>query len=251
MDTKPATRLATIVGAFLMIQVGVQAEPLKDETVLKGKVQASDRVVRLQRPKLPRLDAQSPVGNPGQLKAAVNASDFNFSLKSSQNGSGITYTAETPERDDSAAPTQQDAKPLASEAEDADMVIAWEQWHKRVCQAIYENWIRNSKIPGIAHTTLTVTRDHHITVDVRDVNIAPHALEMLPRAGASFRVDQLNDEFVREIQATISVLDGTSILEFPSGSRRTTTSFHPYFSKDGDMNGYEWRRDDYERVHLR
>jgi hypothetical protein len=207
--------------------------------VLHGKIESSDHVVRLQRPQTPTLDTSSSArGNSGPLKALVDFGDTDFAH---------TMQAQQAREDNQTA-----GKPNATEAEGRaesnELIIAWEAWHKRVCAAIYENWLRNSKILGVAHTTITVTRDRHISVIVKDLQIAPEELNRLPR-NVPFAQERLEQEFAREILASVEPLNGLSLLTFPEKSQRQVTEFHPYFKKIGEA-GYDWTTDDYERVPL-
>jgi len=212
--------------------------------LLHGKIQQSDRSQRIQRPKLPNAAAAKPTGNSSgaasNLKSFVDTSDFDFAKKMSRE---LPRTAVVPCFPEPAA--QSDKKAIASGATDSELLIAWEQWHKRVSEAIYQNWVRNSKVLGVAHTTIRVTRDRHITVTVHDVSVDQPGLIFAHSLG--FSPDKLEREFQDEVIQSVEPLDGSSILDFPEKSRRLDVSFTPYFRKQG-QSGYDWKKDDYERV---
>jgi hypothetical protein len=235
-----ASLLATLAGTVVSAQATEDAKEL-----LKGKVQASDHIVRLQRPKTPVLQSESPLGagGTGKLQAEIDFGDFALGKHrqmpempmDDRTAYGAPPTAPMPAPD------------LRSNVEDDQLVIAWEEWHKRVCRAIYENWMANSHIRGVAHTEITVTRDHHIYVSIKDVEVS--ALEIARAPRHLVMAGKLEEEFVNEIMQTVQPLDGSGLLEFPERSRRERTSFSPYFKKQGE-SGYDWRTDDYERVKL-
>jgi hypothetical protein len=234
----------TMIAAMSGTVVAQSAEETKE--LLKGKVQASDHVVRLQRPKTPVLQSASPSGagsQPARLQAEIDFGDFALGRH--------RQMPEMPMEDRTAygaPPTAPMPAPdLRSNAEDDELVIAWEEWHKRVCRAIYEAWMANSHIRGVAHTEITVTRDRHIYVTIKDVEVSPLEMARAPRH--IVMAGKLEEEFVNEIMQTVQPLDGSGVLTFPERSRRERTSFSPYFKKQGE-SGYDWRTDDYERVRL-
>jgi hypothetical protein len=239
--------------ALIAVLLSTSAAQAQDPVnVLKGKVQAGDHVVRLQRPATPALQSERPSADTEnrRLKAVVDFGDFNFKASASKQQTrpdGITYKPESPVADT----TEKAAPLLDADTQDDNLVIAWEEWHKRVCKAIFDNWTRISSVSGIAHTTITITRDHHISVDIKDVEINQALLDRMPRGMEAQGAERLREDFMRQIEETLQPLDGGIVLEFPSQSRRTVTSFHPYFSKDGDLDGYQWTKNDFERVHVR
>jgi hypothetical protein len=225
------------------VSAAVAATP-SDDPLLRGRVETRSGPTRLQRPGTPVLQSNADTQPGGKqsssLKALVDFGDFTFGKPAQKpefaKFDDITGGA-TP------APT---AQPLQSEAEDGAMIIAWEEWHKRICKAIYDNWLANSRIEGVAHTTICITRDRHITVTVEDVTISPLAIGRFPR-GATLVEERLETEFRKEIADTVQPLDGSMVFDFPSKSQRQEVVFHPYFKKDGNR-GYDWTKGDYERV---
>jgi hypothetical protein len=264
-NTRLKTRLCALlvsVGAMLICSgMAVRAQNdqdphfrIQDESVLHGSVQEMDHVVRLKRPATPLLKPPPALTtglDKNNFKAAVDFGDTDF-LKAIRKPKlelekiDPQFEKLTP-LTENLTPLTEKVTSLASKSEDEEGLIAWEAWHKRVCQAIYEEWEINSKIRGIAHTTLRFTRNHHIICSIQDVDVIPEMSNRPPWMAVNQKA--LEDEFVREIMVTVQSVDGNPILEFPAKSQRTETSMSPFFKKMGD-SGFDWRKDDYEHVHL-
>lgn len=219
------------------------------ENVLKGKVNAHSGPVRIARPAMPSVDlsASSKGSGSGGSKGVIDFGDMDFAAGLHKDFGKIDMPKPLG-RLNAHTSSEPSGKPVSldSSAEEAELVIAWEAWHKRVCSAIYERWMNNSKIGGVAHTTIRVTRDRRISVTLHDIEIAPWEMAHLPR-DYHFMEEKLREEFMREVQDSVDPLNGTSVLDFPSKSNRAETSFKPYFRKEGEA-GYDWRTDDFERV---
>jgi hypothetical protein len=129
-----------------------------------------------------------------------------------------------------------------------DLVIAWERWHKRVSEALYQNWQRSKPIAGIAHARICVTKDRRITVIVSNVRVAPIELAEV-HSDPVYAMKLLQNEFAQNVRQAVEALNGSAILEFPEGSKRAEAFMSPNFIHGAD-SGYEWRKDDYERVKL-
>ncbi|HEY9790896.1 MAG TPA: hypothetical protein V6D22_10885 [Candidatus Obscuribacterales bacterium] len=243
MNSKETIRIA-LTCLVLLGSTSVAFAATPSDEVLHGRIESRTGPTRLQRPGTPVLQSaaeQQPGCKPASsLKALVDFGDFTFGQPAQK--------PEFAKIDDIAggATPEPSAKPLESGTDEGALLIAWEEWHKRICKAIYENWLANSKIEGVAHTTICITRDRHITVTVEDVSISPMALARFPR-GAQLVEERLETEFRKEIADTVQPLDGSMVFDFPSRSQRQEVVFHPYFRKEGNR-GYDWTKGDYERV---
>jgi hypothetical protein len=213
--------------------------------VLEGEVHRSDHLTRIKRPDTPPLIQAAAHAAPGQntsdrKSALIDLNDFEFAKR-------IMREPRFPSVDNTAFGA--DAQPIApqpfkSELDDREMIIAWERWHQRLCEALYHNWTRFSLglFPGSAHTTITVSRNHTISVTVGEVDVDP-------RVAMLFHVSDPESVFAHRVTDSVRILDGSSLLEFPDRSRRTEVTITPNFEANvGSQSGYDWKHGDFERV---
>lgn len=117
-----------------------------------------------------------------------------------------------------------------------DMQLAWDMWHKRVAQCIFERFNFFSKAafrrspPLLAKLTYVVTRDGHIT-----------NMNMPAKAG--------NVLFNVLVFQSVKSLDGDmSILTFPEGSRRMYVAKSGTFTQNYGNEGFRYTVGDKESV---
>lgn len=135
---------------------------------------------------------------------------------------------------------QQGAIPGQVEQNDPDntpeMQLAWDQWHKRVAQAIYEKFNSLAQLafqfskPISCYATYTVTKDGRIIntkLDQPSPNVAFNALVIM----------------------VINSLSGqTDLLTFPAGSQRTFVSKAGMFTQNYGVQGFKYTMGDKETV---
>jgi hypothetical protein len=118
-----------------------------------------------------------------------------------------------------------------------DMQLAWDMWHKRVAQCIFERFnffakaaFRHSP-PIMAKLTYTVTRDGHIM----NINMPQKSTNIL---------------FNVLVFQSVKSLDGDmSILAFPEGSRRMMVPKSGVFTQNyGNQAGFRYTVGDQETV---
>jgi hypothetical protein len=98
--------------------------------------------------------------------------------------------------------------------------ISWEDWYKRICKVIYDEWIVDPACPGKATVRVTVWSGREIE---------PKILNFLPAEGVTR--DAAKEKAFREVSLrAINSLQKTEILDFPVSPSRTKVVF------DLDMN---------------
>lgn len=85
-------------------------------------------------------------------------------------------------------------------------VSTWEDWYKRVAQAIYDRWSQNTAGPGDALVSINVSWTHY--VDCRVV-------QFTPALGAARNVDA-ESQFKTTALNSISTLSGDPLWAFPT-----------------------------------
>lgn len=263
-----ASRLLSLAALVLAVTllVSIPTSYAQDShKVLKGKVEDHNRVTRLPRPAMPAVAA---TGDGTNLKGKIDVilSDINpddVSFAGSQKEAMFKGGSSSRTTDPKLAGSQKDSSfkgqslsPLTDKGvklkggdTSEEMVIAWERWHHRVCEAMFQNWVRNNTLLGRAETVITVTSDGHITVDIVQSHLSPEQLAKLPPDNLSFRA-KIERAFENQVNDSIYALEGQDILAFPPGSQRTSVVLEKNFI-GGHDEGYEWSRDDYERVRTR
>jgi hypothetical protein len=216
----------------------------QSEKLLRGKIEQRDGFVRLQRPALPKL-ATSNESNSGKVSGNAQRSPFDLGA----DGFSLNFNNQSGVADDTAGSGGTKAKvdPLVAEAENDAMVIAWENWHRRVCQAIFERWRVNGNLPGVGHARLRFTRDRHIEVIVEDIRIDDDVYSILP-IGARISPEELDQQYRAEILDSVQPLDGSPVLAFPENSKRREVVLTPAFRGTRGPANFTWKKDDYEHI---
>jgi hypothetical protein len=211
--------------------------------LLKGKIEQHDGGRRLQRPAMPSLAAS--VDQSTGKSGSAPATRLSSAMDLGSDGFTLNFNNRTAQSDDTTRGAKGDV--LVGEAENSALVIAWENWHKRVCEAIFEHWKVNGNLPGVAHARLHFTRDRHVSVVVQDVYVDPLVYQILP-VGSHMSPQDLDHQYRMEVLESVSFLDGSPLLEFPSASKRTEVLLTPAFRGTSGPANFTWKRDDFERV---
>jgi hypothetical protein len=217
---------------------------------LKGKVQKQDAPMRIRRPELPPMG----VAESGEPSGAAVTTRSGPSLHgvASENDFMLNFKKQSPVF----APTslsgqaaKHDNNSLASEAEDKELVIEWEEWHHRVSEAIFQRWRNLGVFPGIAHTTLTFTRAGRVFVTVHAVDLPDNLFQVIMPQYRGYSMEEIRRQFARAVEDSVLPLNGSSTVRFPERSHRDMVTLTPNFAGDVD-EGYNWKHGDTERVQL-
>lgn len=214
-------------------------------SALKGRVEArtGNRLSRPAMPASPLGDVFDNVGKPGEAGVKLNAQatkkdpldafkkdDFNFRLQLMQSS-----------KDD-----PEEKKAFEADAKDGDLMIAWDAWHKRVCEAIQHYWVREPHIPhGDERVAVNITKEGRVHF---------HMLNYHHRTNSSELFDTRRDheiEFEEAVANTLRSIEHKKVLNFPGGSLRKHVEFVARFQTDADHEGYSWKQGDYERVPMK
>jgi hypothetical protein len=158
-----------------------------------------------------------------------------------KNAFDFNYHPGSAESDKSASKTEEKLNSKADK-NDNEMVLAWEEWHKRLCASIYHYWLMYGNIPGEGTVTLNVTREGEIDFELNDYNVNPQE---------QFSMEQ-RELFSHAINHTLQFLAHTDVLTFPEKSQRkevTLTTRFSFTEREDGPQGYSWKKGDYERVH--
>ncbi len=119
--------------------------------------------------------------------------------------------------------------------ETAEMQLAWDEWHRRVAEAIFirfdglaQKAFANSR-PLNCQVVYTVRRDHQIT-NIRMVQNSPNMM------------------YNAMILMVIKSMNGNPILEFPGGSRRMMVEKLGNFTRNCGDQGFKFTINDRERI---
>jgi len=230
--------------SIAMLALLLPTSALADDGVLKGKVQRSDAPMRIQRPALPVLnETADPTADLERVTATVPK-------KPPLQGSAIKDSDFAPEWLKQSPITDKEDPELKAEIDNKELIIEWERWHHRFSQAVFERWRELGKIPGFAQTTITITRDRHIIVEIGEVELPPDVYEIMryPQYRA-YPLQTLKRMYADSIRYSLLPLEGSSAIEFPKQSRRKQVTLTPTFSGTLD-EGYHWVHGDRERVPL-
>lgn len=247
-----ALSLVAAAGCMLSLSnVGYAGPDASHSSLLKGKVQRSDTPTRIKRPELPVLqameksDASTRLRGHAATAAAQTELDEDDFVSNVRKMSPLVDSTVYGDGEKQQGEAKQDL--LNGEVESADLVIAWEEWHRRVCAAIFQRWRQNGVFPGVARTTLRFTRDKHVQVIIREVELDPDVYELLPES-RHLTPAELELAFIRSVHESVLPINGALLLEFPAKSRRKVVEFSPAFRGTHGPAGYNWKKDDYERV---
>lgn len=227
-----------IYACMALVALSVVQVPATAQDLLKGKVQRVEGPVRIRRPELPALDAPLKDARISANQALGDDSAFVPSMNKMSPVIDITdYGAPI------AGKVEKDT--LNGEAESDELLIAWEEWHKRISQAIFRNWQVNGDIAGEARATMRFSRDCRVQVEIHTVEIYLESYEPMPPS----RIMEMRAAFAQKVRDSLSALDRTLVLQFPRQSRRQLVEINTTFrgTPRGDSS-YGWIRGDYERI---
>jgi len=228
--------------------------------MLKGNVQAQDYLSPSKVPGLTSSDLKRtkedafgkgesslpPVGEAFQPPA--NAFDFSASANSPP---PADLKAGVPGLDETAIAAQTPTAPFNLSAQDQDasaqidkndidnspaLQLAWDQWHKRVAEAIYEKFNSMAQLafrfssPLSCYVTYTVTSDGRVVnakLEQKSPNVAFNALVLM----------------------VVSSMSGqTDTLAFPQGSQRVFVNKAGMFTQNYGVQGFRYTTGDKETV---
>jgi hypothetical protein len=227
--------------------------------MLKGNVQAQDYLNPGKAPSLTGRDLKRaqddafgkgesslpPVGEAFQPPA--NAFDFSASKNGPPAGD---LKASVPGLDETAIAAQTPTAPFNLSAQDQDtsaqidkdvdnspaLQLAWDQWHKRVAQAIYEKFNSMAQLAFRFSSPLSCYVTYTITSDGRVVN-------------AKLEQKSANVAFNALVLMVVSSMSGqTDILAFPQGSQRGFVNKAGMFTQNYGVQGFRYTTGDKETV---
>ncbi len=133
-------------------------------------------------------------------------------------------------------------KMLLGEDTAEDLLILWEEWHKKISKAIYTQWANYAPGPGEAHVTLTFRKDRSINLSVTRYNSL-----------ADYGNDGNQWQFIDAIHKAVQEINGSPDLAFPDKSKRKEVVLNACFRSNpyDTVGGYSFKRGDVERVRQR
>lgn len=213
---------------FLAAAISLLTPAAYADGALQGRIEHRHSLQRLGRPAMP----SRPLGEP--LEQASNGKHKSTFKLTSSNVSNLL------DKGSFDFNAKQNGGVDESNKE-SESVIAWEQWHQNLSKIIYHHWLTYSNIPGEGVVTLTVTRDGDVNFDLSNFHVQP---------SEQIANDQ-KELFERCLGRTLNMIAHTDELAFPQGSQRknvTLTCNFKHSLSDDVHQGYDWKRNDYERV---
>jgi len=227
-------------------------------TLLKGTVQEQGYLTPGKVPGLTSSDlkhAQDAFGKGDSSLPSVGeafeppANAFNFGNSPANAPASGQLTAGVPGLDQSALAANQPPFNLTAQEQgtstlqgkaDVDntpeLQLAWDQWHKRVAQAIYEKFNSMAQLafrfssPLACYVTYTITKDGRVVnakLEQQSQNVAFNALVLM----------------------VVSSMSGqTDILAFPTGSQRTFVNKAGMFTQNYGVQGFKYTTGDRETI---
>jgi hypothetical protein len=240
-----STKLALVLIAVVAVMLPPSAF---GEDLLKGKVQKADSPARIKRPAMPVLGATAAVDEPAQSFALPKNTSHAGGL--TEDDFVLNFTRQSPKSAPVVGSVPSKKKDLAGDSEDAQLIIEWEQWHHRISEAIFQRWRTLGVFPGVARTTLTFSRDGRVDVTIHSVELPPNIYDVMMPQFRRYQLEEIRHLFQAAVEDSVMPLNGSSTVRFPERSKRTQVSITPNFSGDVD-EGYNWKKDDYERVQVK
>ena len=116
----------------------------------------------------------------------------------------------------------------------ADQNILWDQWYRKVSDALYRNWNGRGQDPGLATLRITVRRNRTIQAQILKCN-------------------NPSERFKKNLLDAVASLNGSTVLDYPSMSQREIVSFNSEFnaSTDTARGAFSERRGEIETVRTR
>jgi hypothetical protein len=121
-----------------------------------------------------------------------------------------------------------------------ELMLAWDEWHKRVISAFYERWKNGTDISGQAKVTVIVSRDGDLDCSCSEFE----------QSDAHYD-SSAEDAFKQAVRNAILAVAKTPTVEFPALSQRREVKIVTTFSMNMlGPSGYSYKRGDTERVRL-
>lgn len=155
-------------------------------------------------------------------------------------GDGIPQQERTRQKTEvpNLAPPSQvnNVRQTANEPDGKDMQLAWDEWHKRLAEAIYTK-ISTAAVTLIPESEpLICVVNYTVTKDRRVVNV-------------HLQQNSSNLAYNTMVYAVVSGMTGNPVLQFPQGSRRITVDKLSTFSHNAsDENGFQYITGDKETL---
>lgn len=243
-------RLPMMAAVLAMLSMNLPAYSADKEAsssqTLKGRVEArtGNRLSRPAMPASPLGDVLDSITKPGAAGVKLNAQaakkdpldafkkdDFNFRLQLMQSSKG----------------DPEEKKAAETDLQDGDLMIAWDAWHKRVCEAIQRYWVAEPHIPhGDERVAVNITKDGRVHFHMLNYHHDPGNSSELFDSRREHEI-----EFEEAVANTLRGIEHKKVLIFPNGSHRKHVEFVARFQTDADHEGYTWKRGDYEKVPMR
>lgn len=203
----------------------------QSDDVLKGGVEEDEAATRLSRPTLNNGTGQSdsfrlarPANTP--LNGLVDTNKFSNPLSGNLNSDTASLGLVQPNKFQDLSASKFD---LGADRGSRELMIGWERWYKQLSAAIYGRWSQVADIPGHAIIRITVTNQ-------RELNAV-----LVKSSGSS--------AFDHGLLNAILSLNGNPGLTFPAKSQRQNVSLESdYIAGTNIEPGYNWIRNDYEKV---
>jgi hypothetical protein len=204
---------------------------MADSEILKGSVQEEDAITRLARPSNNNGKAQSgslridrPTSAP--LTGLVDTDKFSNPLSGNLKSDSADLGLVQPDKFQNLSANKFD---VGADRGSRELMIGWERWYKQLSGAIYGRWSQVADIPGHAIVRITVTNERELT-----------AILVKSSGSSAFDSGLVN---------AILTLNGNPGLTFPVGSQRKSVSLESdYIAGTNIEPGYNWIRNDYEKV---
>ena len=240
-----------ICRVFLLFLLLWQTSAFADDK-LQGRVEQRNTPARLTRPALPARppgDAFDHVssGSPNHHQSGFNLSassvsdlldkqSFSFNCHAEGKQQGISDQADTRHPD-------KNERNLSAglDTNDRELIIAWDEWHRRLSANLYHQWLSYGTVPGEGTVILHITRDGGIDLELKDFRV---------NLFEEFSPEQ-RELFHQCLNLTVQALQHSNALTFPERSQRkdvTLGTKFTYTEQENVPQGYTWKKGDYERV---
>lgn len=227
----------------LMLSLILQATCFADDP-LQGRIEQRNALTRVSRPAMPSKPLGDALEHVSSGSGNHHKSGFDLAASSVADVLDKHYFEfNYPSTDTKADSPDRTDKTLKSgdEASDKELIVAWEEWHKRLCANIYHYWLIYGNIPGNGTVVLHILRDGDIDFELQDFHV---------NLFEEFSAEQ-RELFDRSVAHTLQMLAHSDILAFPERSQRKDVTLSARFSfteQDDGPQGYTWKKGDYERV---
>lgn len=226
---------------FIVMPLLCQAPCLANDP-LQGRIEQRNAMTRLSRPAMPSRPMGEALEHAQTGKMSDIASGTMDKKKKTATAIGQLFT----DQSQFILNLKQNSPPDFGKSEkDKQMILAWEEWHKRLVQAIYQDWQTYGNIPGDAVVSLSITKEGEMEFEMKQFAIT-HAFDRIS--------DKQSELFEGAVARTLQMIDHSAVLPFPTGSQRNNIQLNVTFSytnADNGTQGYTWKHGDYEQINAR